>query len=89
VRSDGTLGQYSLGGAGVKRRLLALEGAHPGELEELAHEGVRLVGSDTTHVFCLPSCRHARRTSERHRVEFHSAREAQERGYRACKVCKP
>lgn len=89
VRSDGRLGAYSLGGPHHKRELLRHEGADPEGLEDLARRGVRYVGSDTTGVFCLPTCRHARRISERHRVEFGSEREAAEAGFRACRVCRP
>ena len=36
VRSDGALGQYSMGGAPVKREILTREGVDPEWLEELA-----------------------------------------------------
>ncbi len=87
-RSDGTVGEYAFGPA-MKRSLLAAEGADPDELDDLAARGVRLTGSDTTHIFCLPTCRNARRTTARHRVEFASVRDATGAGYRACKVCRP
>ncbi|GIW20452.1 MAG: hypothetical protein KatS3mg065_0748 [Chloroflexota bacterium] len=61
VRSDGVLGAYSMGGPATKRRLLAAEGADPDRLEALARAGIRFLGSRTTGVFCLPSCRNARR----------------------------
>src|SRR6185295_646109 len=48
--------------------------------------GSRYVGSDTTKIYCLPTCRHARRVTDRHRLEFHSAAEGVARGYRACLV---
>ena len=35
-----------------------------------------LFGSDTTQIYCLPTCRDARRVTERHLVHFPSAREA-------------
>ncbi len=89
VRTDGTIGQYSLGGPGNKRTILAAEGLDLPRLEGLASSGVRFVGSDTTRIFCLPTCRHARRVTARHRIEFHSAADGQARGYRACKVCRP
>jgi O-6-methylguanine DNA methyltransferase len=89
VRSDGMLGQYSLGGAENKRTILAAEGVDLPRLERLASNGVRFLGSDTTKIFCLPTCRHARRVTDRHRLEFHSMAEIQVRGYRACKVCRP
>jgi O-6-methylguanine DNA methyltransferase len=89
VRTDGTLGQYSLGGPGNKRTILTDEGVDLPRLEELASAGIRFIGSDTTRIFCLPTCRHARRVTDRHRLEFHSMAEGQARGYRACKVCRP
>jgi O-6-methylguanine DNA methyltransferase len=89
VRSDGHLGQYSLGGNEAKRTVLAAEGVEPEELEALARRGVRYFGSDTTHIFCFPTCRHARRTTPVHRVEWSSEAEARAAGYRPCKVCRP
>jgi O-6-methylguanine DNA methyltransferase len=89
VRSDGLLGQYSLGGPENKRTILAEEGVDLPRLERLASSGVRFIGSDTTRIFCLPTCRHARRVTDRHRLEFRSMAEGQARGYRACKVCRP
>jgi O-6-methylguanine DNA methyltransferase len=89
VRSDGTIGQYSLGGPGNKRTILEAEGLDLPEMERLAASGVRFIGSDTTKIFCLPTCRHARRVTDRHRLEFHSMADGQARGYRACLVCRP
>ncbi len=89
VRSDGSIGQYSLGGPENKRTILAAEGLDLPWLEELASSGIRYVGSDTTKIFCLPTCRHARRVTDRHRLEFHSMAEGKARGYRACLVCRP
>jgi O-6-methylguanine DNA methyltransferase len=89
VRSDGQLGDYSMGGTAVKRALLDFEGADVEELEELTGAGVRYVGSDTTHIYCLPACRSARRITPTHRVPFQSAAEAVAAGYRPCKNCRP
>jgi O-6-methylguanine DNA methyltransferase len=89
VRSDGMIGQYSLGGPRNKRTILADEGADPDELETLARSGVRYFGSDTTRIYCLPTCRDARRVTERHLVHFGSARDASKAGYRPCKHCRP
>ena len=89
VRSDGRLGRYSLGEDENKRRLLEAEGLATAAQEQSARRGVRLLGSDTTHIFCYPSCRHARRIGESHRVEFNSARQAEGLGYRACRDCRP
>ena len=89
VRSDGLIGQYSLGGPEVKREILAAEGLDPDELEGLARAGIRYIGSDTTRVYCLPSCHNARRITARHRIPFGSARASEAAGYRACRECRP
>ncbi len=88
VRSDGTIGDYVFG-SDAKRVLLTAEKVVPEELAELARTGVRVTGSDTTRIFCHPTCRHARRTSARHTVNFASAEQAFAAGYRPCKVCRP
>ena len=63
---DGTIGQYSLGGPGNKRTILAAEGLDPTRwsggprgrpLHRLGHD----------QVVCMPTCRHARRVTDRHR----------------------
>ncbi|HET7677099.1 MAG TPA: methylated-DNA--[protein]-cysteine S-methyltransferase [Candidatus Limnocylindrales bacterium] len=89
VRGDGHIGQYSLGGPAQKRALLAWEGTDPDALEDLAARGIRYLGSDTMRIFCLPTCRHARRISERHRRPFRSSAEAATAGYRPCRDCRP
>lgn len=89
VRTDGTIGQYSLGGPANKRTILRSEGLDPDELEGLAARGIRYLGSDTTRVACLPTCRHARRIGGAHRVPFRSWGAVQAAGYRACRVCRP
>ena len=89
VRSDGMIGQYSLGGPENKRTILAEEGADPDELESLARAGVRFFGSDTTHIYCMPTCRDARRVTSRHLVRFPSAKAASAAGYRPCLHCRP
>jgi O-6-methylguanine DNA methyltransferase len=89
VRTDGLIGNYSLGGPHNKRTILAAEGLDPVALEDAARRGERLVGSDTTHIVCFPTCRHARRVTPQHKVSFRSLGEADARGYRPCKVCRP
>ena len=89
VRTDGFIGQYSLGGPANKRTILAAEGADPEGLETLARSGIRYTGSDTTRIYCLPTCRDARRVTERHRVWFRSAGSASAAGYRPCRHCRP
>lgn len=89
VRSDGRIGNYSLGGPEHKTELLSLEGVDLERLRHLAGRGIRFLASDTTGIFCLPTCSHARRITDSHRVEVRSAREAEEHGFRPCKVCLP
>ena len=89
VRSDGRIGNYGAGGPTAKRAVLASEGVDVDELERLPNRGVRFIGSDSTHVFCYPSCRNARRITDAHRVQLHSSDEARGAGFRACKVCRP
>ena len=89
VRSDGRIGNYGAGGPTAKRAVLASEGVDIDELERLPNRGVRFIGSDTTHVFCYPSCRNAKRITDAHRVPLHSSDEARGAGFRACKVCRP
>jgi O-6-methylguanine DNA methyltransferase len=88
VRSDGTIGNYAWGSA-MKRELLEGEGLNLDAIEAAARRGVRVVGTDSTGIYCYPTCRHARRTMVEHRIEFRSAAAAEEAGYRACKVCRP
>ncbi len=89
VRSDGLIGQYSLGGPEAKRRVLAAEGLDTRALEAEAAAGVRFSGSDTTHIVCHPTCRDARRVTSRHRVTFPSLAAARSAGYRPCRHCRP
>ncbi len=89
VRSDGRIGAYSLGGPDTKQLLLEAEGADPDRLEDLARRGIRYLGSDTTGIVCFPTCRHARRIAETHRVPFRSLADAAAAGYRPCEVCRP
>jgi O-6-methylguanine DNA methyltransferase len=89
VRSDGRIGNYGAGGPTAKRAVLASEGVDVAQLEQLPNAGVRFIGSDTTHVYCYPSCRNARRITSAHRVTLRSGDEARRAGYRACRVCRP
>ena len=89
VRADGRIGEYGAGGPEAKRQVLGVEGVDADELERLADERVRYRGSETTGIYCYPSCRHARRISPRHRVGFASAEDAAAAGFRACRSCRP
>jgi O-6-methylguanine DNA methyltransferase len=87
VRSDGVIGNYGAGGPVAKRKILDAEGVGVSRLEELAARGVRFLGSETTHIFCMPTCYH--RVTDRHLVTFRSEEDARRRGYRPCKDCRP
>jgi O-6-methylguanine DNA methyltransferase len=89
VRSDGLIGQYSMGGPAAKRRVLGSEGLDTTWLEAEAAAGHRYTGSDTTHIVCHPTCRDARRVTDRHRVTFPSLAAAATAGYRPCRHCRP
>lgn len=56
---------------------------------ELSRAGAVFLGSDTTFIYCNPTCAHARRITPGHRVHFRTAQDAREAGYRACKSCRP
>jgi O-6-methylguanine DNA methyltransferase len=88
VRSDGRIGDYVFGPP-LKRAALAAEGIEPERLERLGREGVRFVGSATTRIYCVPTCRSARRITPRHRRVFGAAGDAAAAGYRPCRVCRP
>jgi len=88
VPSTGGVGNYAYG-SGIKRALLQREGASPDTIDELAHRRVRYLGSDTTHIYCYPTCRDARRIQPKHQVPFENERAASAAGYRPCKHCRP
>ncbi len=88
VRSDGQIGNYGLG-VPMKRALLSAEGVDIERLERLADAGVRYVGSDTTGVFCMPSCVHAKRITPAHEVHFRTEAAASAARYRPCTHCAP
>ncbi len=89
VRSDGHIGNYSLGGPHNKTELLLHEGTRPEWLEELARKHVRFRANTTTGIYCNPTCRAARRSKEANMVDIHSTAEAVESGFTACKICRP
>lgn len=89
VPSDLHLGRYSCGGPEQKRQALLFEGLDVDRLEHLAGAGVRFLGSDTTHVFCTPSCAAAVRIAPSHEVRFRSAPHALSAGFHPCHHCRP
>jgi len=89
VRSDGHIGNYSLGGARNKRTLLAAEGADPRTLEKLAAAGVRYLGNEGGRYYCFPTCGGLQSLIRDNQVRFGSRREAEAAGYRPCGDCRP
>ncbi|MCP3997903.1 MAG: methylated-DNA--[protein]-cysteine S-methyltransferase [bacterium] len=81
VKSDGAIGNYAFGPP-MKQSLLEHEG-----MTEFGK--MRLIGSGSTGIFCYPTCRHAKRITAKHRLEFPSAQRAEAAGFRGCKVCRP
>jgi methylated-DNA-[protein]-cysteine S-methyltransferase len=86
VRSDGGLGEYSGGGPEAKVRVLSYEGVPPDVLNAAS---APYHGSRTTHIFCYPTCRAARRIQPQNLVEFSSTAKALAAGYRPCALCRP
>ena len=89
VRSDGHLGQYSLGGPRNKRTLLEAEGAQPRTLEKLADAGVRYLGNAKGRHYCYPTCGGIDTLVVTNQVRFHDEREATAAGYHPCEDCRP
>lgn len=88
VPTSGGIGNYAYGSR-IKRTLLEREGVSTESIDELARRRVRYMGSDTTHIYCYPTCRDARRIQPRHQVPFENERAASNAGYRPCKHCRP
>jgi len=88
VPSAGGIGNYAFGSE-MKRELLEREGVPVEELDALAREHVRYIGSRTTKIFCFPTCKDANRIRENNRVPFRDADDAMEHGYRPCRTCQP
>lgn len=89
VRSDGHIGNYSLGGPDNKIELLEHEGAHPDVLEELASHGVRVRGNPHDGTYCHPTCGGLARTRPKHVIDFRSPAEAERAGFAPCETCRP
>ncbi|MBM9510080.1 MGMT family protein [Streptomyces sp. KK5PA1] len=81
---------YDLGhGAAAGDALRRAEAVDVERVVELARQRTVFLGSDTTHIYCHPTCAHARRITPRHQVPFRSAGQARLAGYRPCKSCRP
>jgi len=88
VRSDGATGNYAFGPQ-LKDDILRCEEVNLDETRQLGRRGVHHLASDSTGIFCYPSCHHARRITAGHRVELANARSAAAAGYRPCLHCRP
>lgn len=89
VRSDGSIGRYSMGGARAKRTLLTVEGVHPETIEALAARGIRYLGNQAKGYYCYPTCGGIGTLVLSNKVPFHNEREAHAAGYRPCEDCRP
>jgi len=89
VRSDGSIGQYSMGGSRVKRALLEVEGVEPKTIEDLGARGIRYLGNEKSRGYCYPTCGGTHSLVRSNKVPFHSAREALAAGYHPCEDCRP
>lgn len=86
VAASGRIGNYSMGGPGVKAQLLAMEGVDLARMEGLARRGLRFRGDRRTGCFCYPTCG---TVPEADAVYFRSAAEAQAAGFKSCDQCRP
>jgi O-6-methylguanine DNA methyltransferase len=89
VRSDGFIGEYSLGGPLNKWELLTYEGVEPARLVDLAEHHVRVQGDSSTGVYCHPTCHRIRRSRGVDVVDFTSTRAARSAGFQPCDLCRP
>lgn len=89
VRSDGHIGNYSLGGPGNKVALLDHEGAGAEWLERLASTGVRFRANRSTGIYCHPTCRAIRGSKASNVIDLRDIAAAEAGGFRPCLVCRP
>ena len=89
VRTDGSLGNYSMGGSRIKRALLEVEDVEPELIEKLASRGIRYLGNAEGKYYCYPTCGGTRSNLTPDKVLFHNEREALAAGYHPCKSCRP
>lgn len=89
VRSDGHIGNYSLGGPHNKIELLEHEGAHPDILEDLASRHVRVRANRADGIYCHPTCGGLNTAPAGDLMDFRSADEAERAGFTPCEICRP
>jgi O-6-methylguanine DNA methyltransferase len=87
VRSDGHIGNYSLGGPHNKVELLQQEGARPELLEELASHNVRVRADRPAGTYHHPSCHMVRSAIDV--LDLRSSEVAETQGFRPCRACRP
>jgi methylated-DNA-[protein]-cysteine S-methyltransferase len=88
VPTLGGIGQYAYG-SDAKREMLRREGVDVEELDTLARQGVRYIGSRTTKIICFPTCKDAQRIRDENRIPFRNIEGAVEKGFRPCLRCQP
>lgn len=90
VRSDGFIGNFSLGGPAVKRRLLEAEGVDVDGIEALARRDVRFLADKESNIFHLPTCKHVSTLDSALRIELKRViADADAAMYDACSRCRP
>lgn len=89
VRSDGHIGEFSLGGPAVKHALLRHEGVDIERVEDLATRHVRFIADAESNIFHLPTCHHGPAVDSASLVEIKTAAHARDRLMDACKHCRP
>ncbi len=89
VRSDGFIGEYSLGGPENKWELLTHEGVEPDRLVDLAEHGVRVEADTSTGEYHHPTCHRIRDGGPLGLVGFRSAAAAVTAGFAPCGACRP
>jgi len=60
-----------------------------GRAAQQSGQSVMYVGSANSNVYHYPTCASAQRINPSNLVTFSSAADAQAKGYRPCKVCRP
>ena len=90
VRSDGHLGQYSLGGARNKRTLLRDRGRAAPDAREAGVLGVRYLGNAKGDHYCYPTCGGIETLVEsQHGPVPHRRARRSPPGYHPCEDCRP
>jgi O6-methylguanine-DNA--protein-cysteine methyltransferase len=89
VTNEGGLPCDAAYGPAAGDLLRASEGIEMAKVRSLARDHIAFLGSDTTRIFCHPTCSDACRITLAHQVPFGSARDALRAGYRPCGRCRP